>query len=72
MYRLFSQHPSALLAAVAAIVFHASSAQASVLASESFSYVAGSINGRAGGVGFAGPWTEVAGDFTNPLVVDPI
>jgi hypothetical protein len=64
--------PSALLAAVAAIVVPVSSAQASVLASESFSYVSGSINGRAGGFGFAGPWTEVAGDFTNPLVVDSV
>jgi hypothetical protein len=42
----------------------------SPLASEAFEYVAGSVNGQSGGTGFAGPWTEVYGDTTNPLLVD--
>ena len=40
------------------------------LASDSFVYATGSINGNAGGTGFNGTWEEVAGDMTNPLVID--
>ncbi len=43
---------------------------ASPLASELFEYVSGSLNGKSGGTGFTGPWADVAGDLTNPLVVD--
>ena len=64
---------SAFLLLSAGFVFSlpTSSAIGSLVASDSFAYVSGSLNGNTGGSGFGGAWADVAGDTTNPLVIDP-